>query len=236
MSWWGRTVNRMSNSVKKFTSNKGRLSKALLSGGVSELSRTGAKYDKNLASFDKKYNKADLGQDYLNKYDKEKIEPGPFIDEDARRQSSNLLADQMKTADQFERDLPGYIENEYGSRASGIKQQSSDTKKSLQDSLNSRGMLHSGLRTAKEGRLGAETAGLLHRTRGDVTRDALMRAQAMKTDPALSAEAGVFQSQNQLANLDQIKASRDAFTNQMMGQAFGNIGAGVGRWAGDKNG
>lgn len=234
MSWWGRTVNRVSNSVKKFTSNPGRIAKAIGTLGTSEALRAGAKKSNTIGKAAGMYNQAMTGGIY-DKMDKDLKEPGIQVDQNARNQVSDLLASQMKNAAQFEQELPGYIEAEYGDRARGIKQTSEDAKKSIQGTLNSRGMFHSGLRMAKEGRLGAETGGLLQSARGDVTRDALMRAQAMKTDPAMSAEAGIQQSQNQLANLDSIKAQKDAFRNQMMGSAFSGIGTGLGAGMADSS-
>lgn len=209
MSWWGRTVNRVSDSVKKFTSDPKRLALALGTAGGSEAWRAGKK-------------------------SMEPSLPSVNIDQNARDQQSRLLADQMKTAQQFEAELPQYIEGEYGDRARGIKEEAKETQGALRSNLNARGMLHSGLRQAKEGKLSATTGGLLQSARGDVVRDATQRATAMKVDPALSAEASNQQQQTHLANLDQIQAQKDAFRAQMMGNAMGNIGAGVGRYYGDK--
>lgn len=241
MSWWGRTVNRVSNSVRKFRKDPKRMLAAAGTLGASELVR-GTQHSAKGALGDivndpKRLALAvgTVGMSEGVRALKGKDPGGPRIDQNARNQVSDLLASQMKNAAQFEEELPQYIEAEYGDRARGIKQTSEDAKKSIQGTLNSRGMLHSGLRQAKEGRLGAETGGLLQSARGDVTRDALMRAQAMKTDPALSAEAGIQQSQNQLANLDAIKAQRDAFRNQMMGSAFSGIGTGLGAGMADSS-
>lgn len=210
MSWLSRTVNRIGSSVNKFVHDPKRMALAVGTAGMSEQVRAA----KNALS---------------------PSLPGVNVDQNARNQVSGLLADQMKTAQEFEKGLPGYIEGEYGDRARVIKQQSKDAMGGLRSNLNARGMLHSGLEQSKENRLNSETAGALTSARGDVVRDALQRATAMKTDPALSAEANTYQQQSQLANIDAVKAQRDAFRNQMLGQGLGTVGYGVGTGLADSS-
>lgn len=240
MSWWGRTVNRFSDSVKKFTADRGRLSQFLTSGGTSEINRGLEQTSPEFARINKYLKKGDL-HSQINELDRSLIlknlnktpAPGPS-DMSGQEAAQRLISDQINTAEEFEKQLPGYIEGEYGDRARDIKEGSKESLGALRSNLNARGMLHSGLRQGKEGKLATKTAGLLNEARADTVRDAVMRNQAMKVNAGLSAQDNLNKQQEQLANLDAIKAQRDAFRSQMMGNAFGSIGSGVGQYYGSK--
>jgi len=144
----------------------------------------------------------------------------------ADQQNKTLLTNQLKTADEFRRNLPQYISEEAGA-----------LKKSLSAQLaEARGqMLYSGRRQKSEGQAGLQAQSAYTQGVGDISSAAEKASTAMAANPLKSQAnlAEAQQAQNQYLQ-DAARARKNAAQNLQAGY-MGMVGQGVGTYLGGRS-
>jgi len=142
---------------------------------------------------------------------------------------AQLVGNQLQAAEDFNKNLPAYIEQEYASRAAPLEDQFKANRTNLMASLSGRGMLSSGNALKQRANLEANKAQTLGGLRAETVQDATQRAQAYRVDP-LSSLANANEQKTSFANnLDALKRDSDKNRQALMGESLGMIGSGVGQ-------
>lgn len=142
---------------------------------------------------------------------------------------AQLVGNQLQAAEDFNKNLPAYIEQEYASRAAPVEDQFKSGRTNLMASLSGRGMLSSGNAIKQRANLEANKAQTLGGLRAETIQDATQRAQAYRIDPLSSLANANEQKTNFAGNLDALKRQSDQNRQALIGQGLGMIGSGVGQ-------
>lgn len=152
----------------------------------------------------------------------------------AAQQQQTLLQNQLKTADEFRRNLPQYISEEAGTLKKSLASQLAEARGQIKANENARGMLYSGRRQKSEGQAGLRAQAAYTQGVGDISSAAEKASSAMAANP-LKSQANLQeaqQAQNQYL-ADAARARQSAAQNLQAGY-MGMIGQGIGTYAGGR--
>lgn len=153
----------------------------------------------------------------------------------AGQQQQTLLQNQLKTADEFRRNLPQYISEEAGTLKKSLASQLAEARGQIKANENARGMLYSGRRQKSEGQAGLRAQAAYTQGVGDISSAAEKASSAMAANP-LKSQANLQeaqQAQNQYL-ADSARARQSAAQNLQAGY-MGMIGQGIGSYYGSKD-
>lgn len=152
----------------------------------------------------------------------------------ADQQNKTLLTNQLKTADEFRRNLPQYISEEAGALKKSLSAQLAEARGQIKANENARGMLYSGRRQKSEGQAGLQAQSAYTQGVGDISSAAEKASSAMAANPLKSQAnlAEAQQAQNQYLQ-DAARARKNAAQNLQAGY-MGMVGQGVGTYLGGR--
>lgn len=152
----------------------------------------------------------------------------------AEQQNKTLLTNQLKTADEFRRNLPQYISEEAGALKKSLSAQLAEARGQIKANENARGMLYSGRRQKSEGQAGLQAQSAYTQGVGDISSAAEKASTAMAANPLKSQAnlAEAQQAQNQYLQ-DAARARKNAAQNLQAGY-MGMVGQGVGTYLGGR--
>lgn len=153
----------------------------------------------------------------------------------AGQQQQTLLTNQLRTADEFRRNLPQYISEEAGALKKSLSAQLAEARGQIKANENARGMLYSGRRQKSEGQAGLQAQSAYTQGVGDISSAAEKASSAMAANPLKSQAnlAEAQQAQNQYLQ-DAARARKNAAQNLQAGY-MGMVGQGVGTYLGGRS-
>lgn len=149
--------------------------------------------------------------------------------------ANKYITNEIQAANQFNQNLPSYIQNQYTPQAQGIQTQAKQSAAQLKESQNQRGMLNSGNTQLKQGQLNANTAGQLATAKSGIVQNAMAQSDQMMAQAAGDAGQNALGYNTYQANASGVNSQLNNFYQQLQNNAFGNIGKGVGTYAGSLN-
>lgn len=210
------TVKSITNSAKKTIKNPTRLAGTVLGSGFG-------------------LGGALLGNQ-AGKYVSEEIAPPDYSGlEGQQRLQGELVNQRLQAGEQFNRDLPAYVQEEYNAKKAPLEDQYKNSRTNLMASLSNRGMLSSGNALKQRANLEAGKAQAFGDLKASTVQDATQRAQAYRVDPLQSVANVNEQKTSFQSGLDDLKRQTDASRNALIGSAAGMIGQGVGQGLGNVN-
>lgn len=143
-------------------------------------------------------------------------------------QQDYIIKQQLDQAKKYRQNLGENIEGDYSAERNRISGEYDSARKNLVGNLNARGMAKSGQSRMQQGGLMANRDAELLSARGNVIDNANRTATALETDPMFGLANINEANTRQQSSLDEIKNSRDAYRNSLIGAGVSNIGKGVG--------
>ena len=147
--------------------------------------------------------------------------------------AQKYITNEIQTANQFNNNLPGYIQSQYTPQAQGIQAQAAQSGRNLKESQNQRGLLKSGNTQYKQGMLNATTANQLATAKSNIVQNAMTQNNQLMAQAAGDASQFGLAQQTAQANAAGVQSQLNNFYQQLQNQAFGNIGRGIGSYAGN---